>query len=293
MNIRVVRKKIKSIKNVKKITKAMEMVSAVKMRKAQQLEKESRPYREGLADLISKLAKKVDPSQARLLQVDTSLAKRKLVVVVTSNKGLAGSFNINVLRFFMAQHKDLNDIDFVTVGDKGAQFFGRLEKANILADFSGGNLLLESSALFDFVLKKFESGLYKTISIVYSQFISTLRSNPTESVLLPLTDVESKSSNDVSYDTVRNKSLEIIIEPSPKIILEELLKSFIENIIRGALISSEAVEHSSRMMAMKSATDNATELIYSFTLLANRLRQEKITNDLLDMVTAKESVEQN
>lgn len=215
MNIRVVRKKIKSIKNVKKITKAMEMVSAVKMRKAQQLEKESRPYREGLAELISKLAKKVDPSQARLLQVDTSLAKRKLVIVVTSNKGLAGSFNINVLRFFLAQYKNLENVDIVTVGEKGAQFFGRLEKANILADFSGGNLLLESSALFDFVLTKFELGVYKTISIIYSQFISTLRSNPTESVLLPLANVESKDSVNSSGEVIKNESFEIIIEPSP------------------------------------------------------------------------------
>lgn len=286
MNIRIVRKKIKSIKNVRKITKAMQMVSAVKMRRAQQAEVESRPYRDGLTSLIGKISSKIDPSQTEILQVDTSQAKKSIVIVVTSNKGLAGAFNINVLRHVIKKDRNFKETEFVTIGSKGTQFLGRIQDANIIADFSSKNAVNETSAIFNLVFEKFFTGEYKSISIVYNQFISTLKSEVREETILPLTLVGNMEEQEEHKDTA-----EYAIEPSAAEILDELLKSFIEQKIRGALISSEAVEHSQRMMAMKSATDNATELIYSLTLLSNRLRQEKITNELLDMITAKESVE--
>lgn len=285
MNLRVVKKKIKSIKNVKKITKAMQMVSAVKMRKAQQIEMESRPYRDGLTELIKKISSRIDPSNAELLQVDTSKAKKSILIVVTSNKGLAGSFNTNVLRHVIKEGRNFNETEFVTVGSKGSQFLGRLKGTHIIADFSSNNLINEASAIFNLVLERYMTGDYKEIAIVYNQFISTLKSEVVEPVILPF----SLAGEHTPDEEFANK--EYIIEPSPKEILDQLLKSYIENRIRGALISSEAVEHSQRMMAMKSATDNASELINQLTLLSNRLRQEKITNELLDMITAKESVE--
>lgn len=285
MNLRVVKKKIKSIKNVKKITKAMQMVSAVKMRKAQQAEMESRPYRDGLSELIKKISSRIDPAHVEILQVDTSLAKKSLVIVVTSNKGLAGSFNTNVLRHVIKDERNFNELEFVTVGSKGAQFLGRLKGVHIIADFSSNNLVNEASAIFNLVIEKYMTGDYKTISIVYNQFISTLKSVVVEPTILPFNLAGEHEPNEEFADN------EYIIEPSPKEILDQLLKSYIEQKVRGALISSEAVEHSQRMMAMKSATDNASDLIGQLTLLSNRLRQEKITNELLDMITAKESVE--
>ncbi len=285
MNLRVVKKKIKSIKNVKKITKAMQMVSAVKMRKAQQAEMESRPYRDGLTELIKKISSRIDPANAEILQVDTSLAKKSLVIVVTSNKGLAGSFNTNVLRHVIKDERNFNELEFVTVGSKGSQFLGRIKGAHIIADFSSNNLVNEASAIFNLVIEKYMTGDYKAISIVYNQFISTLKSVVVEPTILPFNLAGEHAPDE---DFAHN---EYIIEPSPKEILDQLLKSYIEQKVRGALISSEAVEHSQRMMAMKSATDNASDLIGQLTLLSNRLRQEKITNELLDMITAKESVE--
>lgn len=285
MNLRVVKKKIKSIKNVKKITKAMQMVSAVKMRKAQAAEVESRPYRDGLTALIRKISSRIDPANAKILQVDTSNAKKSLLIVVTSNKGLAGSFNSNVLRHVIKEDRNFSQTEFITVGSKGSQFLGRLKGTQIIADFSSNNFTNEVSAMFNLVIERYMTGDYKEIAIVYNQFISTLRSEVVEPVILPF-NVEKEHAADEDF---ANK--EYIIEPSPKEILDQLLKSYIENKIRGALISSEAVEHSQRMMAMKSATDNATDLIGQLTLLSNRLRQEKITNELLDMITAKESVE--
>ena len=268
----------------------MQMVSAVKMRKAQQLELEGRPYRDGLAEMISTLSTKIDPSHSKLLQVDTSHAERELLVVVSSNKGLAGAFNVSLFRKILSLYPSFSHVDIVGVGTKGSQFFGRLKDTIIIADFSGNNLILETSALFDYLLDQYYTGTYTSVSIVYNEFISTLRSDQVKKTLLPLTIMDSsKTAKDDIKESV--KGADLIIEPSPKEILEELLKSFIEYTIRGALISSEAVEHSMRMMAMKSATDNATEIIYQMTLYANRLRQEKITNELLDMITAKESVE--
>lgn len=298
MNLRVVRKKTKSIKNVRKITKAMQMVSAVKMKKAQQAEFESRPYREGLTELIAKIGGKVDSSFSPILQVDTSKAKKSLIIVVTSNKGLAGPFNVNIFRYLISKNFKFQDVDFVTVGSKGSQFLGRITGAHILADFSSGILTNEASAIFTFVLEKYFTGEYKEIAVLYNRFISTTRSEVTEDVLLPFNLVGQQKEaasvqNNKNSGEPKESGVEYLIEPSPEEILNELLKSFLEQKIRGGLISSEAVEHSSRMMAMKSATDNATEIIYELTLLGNRLRQEKITNELLDMITAKESVEVN
>jgi F-type H+-transporting ATPase subunit gamma len=289
MNLRVVKKKIKSVKNVRKITKAMQMVSAVKMRKAQQAEMESRPYRDGLTNLIRKISSRIDPTNAAILQIDTTKAKKTILIVVTSNKGLAGAFNVNVLRRVIKDERNFNETEFVTVGAKGSQFLGRLKGTHIIADFSSSNLVNETSAIFNFVVEKYMTGEYKAIEIIFNQFISTLKSEVVEQAILPF-NLREKAIEAKSEDAKESED-EYLIEPSPQEILDQLLKSYIEQKIRGALISSEAVEHSQRMMAMKSATDNASEIIGDLTLLSNRLRQEKITNELLDMITAKESVE--
>lgn len=289
MNIREVRKKIKSIKNVKKITKAMQMVSAVKMRKAQQLEHESRPYRDALTELISHISKKLDGQYVELLQIDTSEANRDLVILVTANKGLAGAFNVNIFRYLLKHDMSFADTDFIVVGTKGAQFLNRIKSTTILATYASNNVTSEASAIFDQALDEYRKGTYRKVSIIYNKFISTMRSEVAEDVLLPFNAVEVISgTND---QETKHEEREYHIEPTPQEILEKLILSFIENKIRGALISSEAVEHSARMMAMKSATDNASDLIYNLTLLSNKLRQEKITNELLDMITAKESVD--
>lgn len=287
MNLRTVRKKIKSIKNVRKITKAMQMVSAVKMRKAQQLEQESRPYRDGLSTLIGRLSHNLDSQHSSLLQIDTSHADKDLVVLVTSNKGLAGAFNLSLFRFVL-KNVDYKSSDFVTVGTKGAQFISSTSETTLKSDYSSSSPVLQTSALFDYILEEYQKGLYKHVYIVYHQFISTLKSEVCKKTLMPFDEIYSELLTGNKSEAV---SQEYTIEPSPKEIVEELIKSYIEQTIRGAFISSEAVEHSARMMSMKSATDNATDLIYGLTLLSNRLRQEKITNELLDMITAKESVE--
>lgn len=281
MNLRQVRKKTKSVANVKKITKAMELVSGIKMKKAQNAEVEGRPYRQTLEGVIDRMVSNIDPQLSLLMSPQKGAKKRTLTVVVSSNKGLCGSFNVNLFRFLVKQ-TDLKASDYITIGKKGASFLGRSGN-QIIADFSSNQPLNEISAVFKLCVEKFLTGEYEKVMLVYTKFISTLKSEPMQTTLLPVSLPE--------VDKTKKDALEYVVEPAPEQIIDFLLRSFVEEKIRGAVVSSEAVEHSARMIAMKNATENATDLIYEFTLLGNRLRQEKITNELLDMVTAKESVE--
>lgn len=284
MNLRQVRKKTKSIRNVKKITKAMQLVSAIKMKKAQARETEGRPYRDTLTSVIERLLPRVDKTASPLLNESVSGRDKSLVIFVSSNKGLAGSFHVNLFRFIAKSDTDFDTSDFITIGTKGSQFINRMG-GKVVADFSKGKFLNEVSAIFSLALEKFLAGEYKSISIVFNKYISAFRSEPTEETLLPMQWVDGKEAESTM-------KLEYVIEPSSQEIIEPLIKSYLEEKVRGALVSSEAVEHASRMLAMKNATDNATDIIYNLTLIGNKLRQEKITNELLDMITAKESVEQ-
>lgn len=284
MNLREVRKKVKSIKNVKKITKAMQLVSAVKMRKAQQAEVESRPYREGLMNIIQKIVVNIDPNSSVLLNPQANTSTKNLVILISSNKGLAGPFNVNLFRYMFKSKLDFKNTEFMTLGSKGAQFVSRMG-SNVLADFSSGHPLTEVSAIFTYAIEKYLAGEYKSVSVIYNQFISAMRSEVVQETLLPFT-------LDLPQNVEKKQELEYVVEPSPEEIIDHLLKNYIEDRIRGGVISSEAVEHSARMMAMKTATDNASEVIESLTRVGNKLRQAKITNELLDMVTATVSVEQ-
>lgn len=281
MNLRQVKTKIKSYGNVKKITKAMQLVSAVKMKKAQQLAIDGKPYREELETILRKVSKKVDFDELSLLKPNRPNTNGKeLIIVISSNKGLCGSFNMNLFRL-MAKNMDYKNSDFVTLGSKGVQFIARVG-GNVLADYSTNIPLVQVSALFDLALEQYLNGSYAGISIVYNKFISTLRSEATKEVILPIKVNQ-------AADAEKEEARDYLIEPTPREILEQLFRSYIEEKIRGAIINSEAAEHSQRMIAMKNATDNANDLIYNLTLLGNKLRQEKITFELLDMITAKES----
>ena len=280
MNIRTIRKKIKSVTNVKKITKAMQLVSAIKMKKAQQVAIDGRPYQTEIENIIRAVSPKIDPSLSPLIAFPEDKIERKnLAIVVASNKGLCGSFNFNLLRFIV-KNTDFKNTDFIIVGKK-ANLLSKFS-ANIMADYSSNVPLNNVSALFEFALNKYLDRTYKKIELYHNQFVSTIQSNPVVTTLLP-----------IKMELGQEKTSEYLIEPNPKKIIDSLLRSFVEEKLRFALIQSEAGEHSLRMMAMKNATDNATDVIYNLTMVRNKIRQEKTTSELLDMVTAKESVESN
>lgn len=282
MNARQVGRKIKSISNVKKITNAMRLVSAVKMKKAQQRALDGRPYQELLEEAIYNIVQKVDVMTSDLLKGNKASSNKKLIIVITSNKGLCGSFNVSVIRHIA---KEVNkDNEFVTIGKKGTMLIASLG-GRILADYSSGNLIDNVTAVFQLALEKYLSGDYSSISLAYNKFISTLRYDPVEKMLLPFSLEEIKKD-----PTRQSKNYEI--EPDAESIMDSLLESFIEEQIRFAVVESEAGEHSARMIAMQNATDNANSVVYNLTLLKNKLRQQSITYELLDMITAKESVEE-
>lgn len=290
MNVRQVRKKIRSITNVKKITKAMELISGIKMRKAQEREIQGRPYRDLLSAIVDRVSAGLEGTSSPLLFSRPGTGqKRPLVIFVTSNKGLCGSFNVNLQRYLL-DNFNLKENDFIAVGKKGALMLGRTG-SKIIADFSSTNALNQVSAIFSVALERFLGRLNDEVILVYTRFISTLKSEITRELLLPVSFVKMEKLDEEGQIKTTTQFEQYLIEPSPEELIDPLLRSFVEEKIRGALISSEAVEHSARMIAMKNATDNANDVIYNFTLLANKLRQEKITNELLDMMTAKESVE--
>jgi len=282
MNLRQVRKKIKTIGNVKKITRAMELVSAVKMKKSQQEAIEGRPYRETLDVIIKKITKMIDANYSVLLQENT--APKRLVILISTNKGMCGSFNYNLLRMCLDELKSDNT-EYIVLGKKGAYFVSRIG-GKIIADYSNNKPISAVSPIFSLAVSKFIIKEYSEVVLVYNKFVSAVKYQPVKEVILPV-----RLEKEQMEMAVEKISENYQIEPSPEQIIDPLLRSFIEEKIRGAIISSEAGEHSARMMAMKNATDNASDLIYELTLMSNKLRQEKITNELLDMITAKESVE--
>lgn len=282
MNIRIVRQKIKSINNVKKITKAMQLVSAVKMKKAQQTALEGKVYQETLERVLAKLMTKIDTNLSPLITQPEIDSDKTLEILISSNKGLCGSFNVNLFRYLLMQN-NFKKNDFIVIGHKGAMFLNRLG-VNIVADFSVQKPRSSISAIVSLAFAGFLEGKYNKVVVYYNKFISSLRTEPTVEILLPFKELKFEQIEKID---------EYIVEPDPEEMIDALIRSYIEDKLRYILIQSEAGEHSARMLAMKNATDNSTDLIYNLTMLRNKLRQEKITYELLDMVTAQQSVEIN
>lgn len=282
MNLRLVRKKIKSVDNVKKITKAMELVSAVKMKKFNQLAEESAPYQLFLERGIKNIVLKAEKNLSKLLETPENSQDKELAILITTNKGLCGAFNISLVRFMLKNSN--NKTEIVTIGKKGVGLSNSLGYKNI-ADFSSQDPFENVSALFEFVYEQFIQGKYKTINLFYNSFISALKYEPVYNTLFPVKFEKDEIQGE------ENLFKNYLIEPSAEEIMHSLLLNYIEQKIRFAIIQTQAGEHSARMMAMQNATVNASDILLNLTLLRNKLRQEKITNELLDMITAKESVE--
>lgn len=285
MNLRAIKSKIKSIKNVGQITKAMQLVSAVKMKKAQLKASMGLPYRNALTETIAQLVSASGSLEHPYTQPN-KLVNKRLGIIISSNKGLCGVFNFNLFKFLFKEIKDFDAYDFVIVGAKAQQFLHHFG-ARVTADFSQ-ELPFEKnvSAIYSLILSQFLSKQVSGVDLFYNRFVTSMTFEPTKKTLLPLT---SESFSVITPENkVQNKNY--LIEPDSTRVLAELFNFYIEGQIRGAISESEASEHSARMVAMKNATDNAKDLVYQLTLTRNAVRQSKITNELLDMNTAKLAV---
>jgi F-type H+-transporting ATPase subunit gamma len=277
-NTITLRRRIKSIKNTRQITKAMELVSASKMRRAQQQAYSSRDYRDAANQLLAKLSS--IPEVEREPLFEKRAVKTRLYVVLTSNSGLAGAYNSNVLKMLgqsiKADQAAHVKSQVITIGNKGAQFVRRIKDVELVAAYSAfGNQPSANDIrpVLNTVMESFQAKDVDEVRVLYTKFVSQLVQTAESQALLP---AHAEASDD-KPKTISN------FEPDVETVIEYTTERLIEAQIWQALLESLASEHSMRMVAMRNATDNANDLIDDYTLEYNTARQGKITQELAEI----------
>lgn len=283
-NAKEIRTKIKSIQSTQKITRAMEMVAASKMKKAQDRMRSSRPYYEQIKYVIENI------SEGRLEYVHPYTINREInrvgYIIISTDKGLCGGLNINLFKkvlheMSVFQNNNI-EIDVCLIGNKASSFFNRIG-SNITARITNlGDRPVASDFLgiIKLMLKSYDENKIDRLYLVYNKFINSMTQNPKIDMILP---VLSSTDNDKIY-------WDYIYEPSAQLLLESLLKRYIESIVYQGLVENIACEQASRMVAMKSASDNAEDLIDEFKLMYNKARQSAITQELSEIVAGAAAV---
>lgn len=283
-NIRLIKRRIKSADNIAQITRAMEMVAASKMKKAQDQANLGKPYAEKIYQAVRELGTHIEKKFHPLLSPG-NLKGKLLVIVITTNKGLCGGLNTNLFRSINNWWRQEKEIEFISVGKKGQSFLVRQGK-KLIADFSQVTPFWENvPAITKVLVDGFISGQYREIHLAYNTFLTALKQIPTKKEILPISEFIKGN------ETEGTKFSEFVIEPNINDVLANLLPHYLENQVRSAIYEAEASEHSARMIAMKNATDAALDFMNELTLLYNKARQEKITYEIADMVTARMAVE--
>ncbi len=287
---REIRRRIKSVKNIGQITKAMELVSAAKMRKAQQAASSSRSYATLSSELLKNLLGKVSldshPILKRIMPDEEPVTPKHkaLMILLTSDKGLAGSLNTNVISkaLKLARNEGAEKVDFMAVGKKGAEVLRRLNM-NIVAAFPAKDRnisVFDAKPIAQVAIDDFLNFTYDKVYVVYTDFISTLVQKPNVLQLLPLTERSDGRTLD-----------EYEFEPSREQVLEHLIYRYIEFAVYQCLQEAAASEHSARMVAMRNANQSASDLMEELTLSANQARQAGITRELSEISAAKLAME--
>jgi F-type H+-transporting ATPase subunit gamma len=280
------RRRIRSVKNTQQITRAMKMVAAARLRRAQDRILAARPYAVELRQVIAHLASRTGPEGHPLL-AQRGGDGRSLLVVVSGDKGLCGSFNSNVLRRAEKLLPEIGDVELMLLGKKGADFFRRRRwpiRAAHRALFS--NVTYEAAEeIAHEVAAAFVSGSYDSVFLLYNQFVSVIQQKLTYERLLPLSGLLEELGTEA-----RGVGAEYLFEPSAEAILEAILPRFVVFQIYRVLLESQAAEHGARMTAMESATKNASELIDRLTLTYNRSRQAHITKELIEVVSGAQAL---
>jgi F-type H+-transporting ATPase subunit gamma len=290
-NLKAVRIRISSVKSTRQITSAMKMVAAAKLRKAQDKIVSLRPYANKLHEILLGLTQSLIDSEDDNIYGRKSEPDKVLLIVVTSNKGLCGGFNTNVIREarrliaenYSDQFKKGN-LWFIAIGKKGHDFLKK-HKLNILEehnqlfnDFTFEN----SAAIASGIMESFAAGKFDRVEIIYNQFKNAAVQNLTDEVFLPVETVTDDNSSRAVFD--------YIYEPTKEDIIKELIPKSLKIQFYKAVLDSFVAEHGARMTAMHKATDNATQLIKDLTLLYNKARQAAITNQILEVVSGAEAL---
>jgi F-type H+-transporting ATPase subunit gamma len=288
-NTQDIRRRIKSIRNTAQITKAMQMVAASKMRKAQQHALAGRPYSELMNRVLVSLKSRTDPLLHPLLQIRPTA--KELVLIISTDKGLAGALNTNIMR--EAAAFDPAKTVYVTAGRKARQFIARTRR-ELLADFElkDSPTILETKAISKFCVEKFLSGEVDKVTVLYTHFVNTINQKPVVQTLLPIDRFafSALSPGDSPNDSATDPMLEYIFEPTAHAVLDFMLPYYVQYQVFQMILDARASEHSARMVAMKNATDNANQFIKDLTLEYNKMRQASITTELLEIATAQMAV---
>ncbi len=284
---REVRNKIKSVKNTQKITRAMEMVAASKMRKAQDRMKKARPYGEKIRNVAAHMSRASAEYHHPFL-IERDSVKRVGIIVVTSDKGLCGGLNTNILRRALNEIKawkaDDEEVEVCCIGNKGLGFMSRIS-ANVISQVVSLGDAPDMEKLIGavkIVLDGYTEDRFDRVYIFYNRFINTMKQEPVMEQLLPLTDERMQASEGSSED--QNAAWDYIYEPEAKPVIDDIMVRYVEAIIYQAVAENMASEQSARMVAMKAASDNAGDVIDELTLIYNKSRQAAITKELSEIV---------
>ena len=280
-NLKDIRDRIKSVKSIQKVTKAMKMVSAAKMRRAQERMEQARPYSQSLEEVIHHILPDVDREIFSLL--DVREIKRKAYVIVAADRGLSGSFNANILK--AAQNEidtfGKENVDLFCIGKKARDYFKRREYTIIEShvDFWSDMEFDSAMKIGRSIVDHFVSGKVDEIHVLYNYFISVGQQKVKSEVLLPL-----------SYDEKESSISDRLYEPSKEILVKSLIPRHLNVQMWKYLLESYASEQAARMMAMENATTNAQDMIKDLTLQFNKARQAAITTEMLEIVSGAEAL---
>ena len=276
-----IRAQIKSVENTRKITRAMEMVAASKMRKAQERMRAGRPYAEKIRQVAAHLAR-ANPEYKHPFLIKRGEASNVGIIVVTSDKGLCGGLNTNLLRLVIGRMKEIEGqgkgISVCPIGNKGFGFMTRIG-AHVRAHIAGLGDRPHIESLIGAVkvmLDAYVAGEVDTVYLSYNHFINTMRQEPRIEQLLPLTSDEPEAPGRATWD--------YIYEPDAKKVVDELLVRYVESLVYNAVTENQASEQSARMVAMKAASDNAKTVIGELKLVYNKARQAAITKEISEIV---------
>ncbi len=282
-NLKEIRNRISTVKSTMQITSAMKMVSAAKLKKAQDAITAMRPYANKLTELLQNLSGSLD-GDVGAKYTDNRTVKKVLVVSITSNRGLCGAFNSNIIKESVSLYHGKHggkQVDFMTIGKKGNDILGK--KFNIMANHSGvfDALTFENVAhIAEDLMSRFTEGEYDRIELVYNRFKNAATQIVTTEQFLPILPVEGDAKGSADY----------IFEPSKPEIVEQLIPKSLKTQLYKAIRDSFASEHGARMTAMHKATDNASELKDQLTLTYNKARQAAITGEILEIVGGAEAL---
>jgi F-type H+-transporting ATPase subunit gamma len=289
MKAREVKNKITSIKNFNDITYALQLISVIKMKRAQKMVLDTKPFVKVVLEIIEELVYHQDKIKETIY-----FKKEKgktLAVVISSDKGFCGSFNRNILNFAQREIEKMGGAEIFAVGKKAINFFEKrnfkiLEKITGIGDFGE---IDETKPIADKLIGYFTEGRYQKILLFYTHFLSPFLQRATKVQILPL-DSQLIEQLSKEYKKERKNSYFVLLEPSPKEIFENLVPQLVRYLVHYSILQANASEHSARMLAMKRATDNTKEIIENLTLKYNKFRQNEITNEVCEITSAKEAI---